>query len=96
MKPTIGRIVHVRVYPGHNNGGEVAPAVITRVNSDGSINLRLLYDAPPAPPEESRREWMTSVTLFEDREALEAHRAAIHASGPGKHTVSAAFWPPRA
>ena len=99
MKPTIGRIVHVLVDPRHNNGSDVAPAVITRVWSDTCVNLRVLHDGPSVPPE-GRRDWLTSYSVHESREALEAHRARrqaeLDAIAPGQTVaLHGAFWPPR-
>lgn len=110
MKPAIGRIVHVLVDPGINNGSDVAPAIITRVWSDTCVNLRVLHDGPViAPQQQYRPEWLTSWSLHESREALEAHAAerqaaerqaaldADRAPGvePAKVLMFGAFWPPR-
>jgi hypothetical protein len=61
--PSIGRIVHTATDQVGNNGGDVAPAVITRVFSDGvggwMVNLRVLLDGPETP-------WRTSVYLTEE------------------------------
>jgi len=90
MKPSIGRIVHVIVPPAHNNTGDVAPAVITRVFSDQCVNLRILHDGPSVPPDGSyRQDWQTSVPLYESREALEAANPNVSGVPFG------AFWPPR-
>lgn len=99
QKPSVGRIVHVTVDPRHNNGADVAPAVITRVWSDTCVNLRVLHDGPSAAPE-GRQDWLTSWSVHESREALEAHRAQrqadLDAISPGQ-TVAChgAFWPPK-
>lgn len=99
MKPAIGRIVHVLVDPNMNNGSGTAAAVITRVWSDTCVNLRVLRDNYPGP-----EEWLTSYSLHESREALEAHaaerQAALDASlAPGAEPravqLFGAFWPPR-
>lgn len=42
--PSVGRIVHVLMDPTMNNGADVAPAIITRVWSDTTVNLRVLAD----------------------------------------------------
>lgn len=94
MTPTIGRIVHVLMAPDSNNGSDVAPAVITRVWSDTCVNLRVLRDGYPGP-----EEWLTSWSLHESREALEAQRAerqaALAATSPGLTVqLHGAFWPP--
>ena len=62
QKPSIGRIVLVKVRPGDNNGGDTAPAIITRVNSDVSVNVRVMLDAASTPA------WMTSLHLCETEE----------------------------
>jgi hypothetical protein len=99
QKPALGRIVHVLVDPKTNNGSDVAPATITRVWSDTCINLRVTRDNYPGP-----EEWLTSWSLHESREALEAHaaerQAAVDAAlQPGAEPVKVqlfgAFWPPR-
>lgn len=99
QKPTVGRIVHVLTDPGTNNGSDVAPAMITRVWSDTCVNLRLIRDGYPAA-----EEWLTSWSLYESREVIEAQAAATQASvdaaaAPGAEPVKVrpfgAFWPPR-
>lgn len=42
--PTVGRVVHVPTGEGP------VPALITRVNPDGTINLRVLTDSSDNPP----------------------------------------------
>jgi hypothetical protein len=90
-KPAVGRIVHVIVDPKRNNGSDVAPAMITRVWSDTCVNLRVIPDYYPGP-----EEWLTSYSLHESREALEAHRDARQAELPEGQKVAllGAFWPP--
>jgi hypothetical protein len=83
MTPSKGRIVHIIVDPKTNNGDDVAPAVITRVWNEQGINARVLLDGPDMP-------WVTSVPLYESREALEAAYAQT-ATAPR----FGAFWPPR-
>ena len=99
MKPSVGRIVHVIVDPKDNNGSDVAAAVITRVWSDECVNIRILHDGPTVPPEGSwRQDWMTSIRLFESREAADAAHAEMWASLPADQTPPrpfACFWPPR-
>jgi hypothetical protein len=60
QKPSLGRIVLVPDNPVHNNGAHVAPAIITHVNSDTSVNVRVLADASDGP--ECRR----SITLVDE------------------------------
>ena len=97
MKPSVGRIVHVFADPRHNNGADVAPAMITRVwNEDEphSVNVRVLYD-------EDHTGWMTSVPLYDTREDAEAAQAKLVAefeaagSKPLDGPPFRAFWPPR-
>ena len=105
QKAAKGRIVHVLVDPAVNNGDDTAVAVISRVWSDTCVNLRVLYDGPPNMAADFRRpEWLTSFSLHESREALEAHAAerqaeADAATTPGaerfKVQLFGAFWPPR-
>ena len=92
MTPTVGRIVHVLVDPKVNNGSDVAPAIITRVWNDTGVNVRVLRDNAPGP-----EEWMTSISLHESREVLDAHIESLKAANPGAEvSVRGAFWPPRA
>ena len=106
QKPAKGRIVHVLVNPAVNNGDDTAVAVITRVWSDTCVNLRVLYDGPPNMGEDFRRpEWLSSWSLHESREALEAHAAERQAAAdavtaatgrePATVQLFGAFWPPR-
>lgn len=60
QKPSVGRIVLTRVDAAMNNGSDVAPAVITHVNSEQSINIRVLLDAFTMPLS------MTSVRLVDE------------------------------
>jgi hypothetical protein len=89
MKAAVGRIVHVLVNPAHNNGSDVAPAIITRAWSDNCVNVRVLYDGPPVL--EGRQDWLTSVTLHESREALETFLGERY----GDYLPLGAFWAPR-
>jgi hypothetical protein len=43
-KPSVGRTVLVQTDPASNNGADVAPAVVSRVNDDGTVNVRVLND----------------------------------------------------
>lgn len=96
MKPSIGRIVHVIADPKVNNGSDAAPAMITRVWSDNCVNLRVLHDGPAQVPGDIHRpEWMTSIPLYENREALESANAQMVISGGARPPLFGAFWPPR-
>lgn len=90
MAPSIGRFVHLIVNPEWNNGSDVAPAVVTRVWSDTCVNLRVLLDSNTV-------DWVTSVALYETREAADADNAKRVADGIAAQGSRpfAAFWPPR-
>lgn len=59
QKPSLGRVVFVKVDPAMNSGSDTAHAVITRVWSDELVNIRIMLDAFTMPL------WMTSVALRE-------------------------------
>lgn len=79
MQPSIGRIVLVPMDPAMNNGAKVAPAIITRVWSDTTINVRILADS-------ENLLWRTSVTYTPDLDALPSGDL-----NPTHHWA----WPPR-
>jgi len=81
MFPSIGRIVIVVGEAVARNGGDLAPAIITRVHSPELINATTFPDAD-APMR------VTSIRLFEDEDAARAYIA------PFERAV-AAFWPAR-
>ncbi|MEU0039096.1 hypothetical protein [Streptomyces sp. NPDC006333] len=58
--PSVGRIVRVPMNPTTNNGASEAPAIITRVWNDTTVNVRILADAAP-----SKDDWRTSLVLVE-------------------------------
>ncbi|MBT2508808.1 hypothetical protein J7I98_23560 [Streptomyces sp. ISL-98] len=58
MKPSVGRIVLVSMDPAMNNGAGVAPAVITRVWDDTTVNVHVLPDGHVT-------EWQTSATYVD-------------------------------
>ena len=102
QQPTVGRIVHVLVDPKHNNGADVAPAIITRAWGPEAVNVRVLHDGPNVvdTTHNQREEWMTSISVHESREALEDHaaqrQAELDAISPGQTVaIRGAFWPPR-
>lgn len=98
MNPaSIGRIVHVLVDPAHNNGSDVAPALVVRTwgepheGNDGldrrqTVNVRVLGDT-------AETLWLTSIELFDRRPAAAALAAAKPHNPQGHRTI--AFWPPR-
>lgn len=67
QKPSIGRIVIVPVDPDTNSGVDEAAAIITRVWSDTTVNVRVFVDGSN---EVLSR---TSVTLAETRD----HHAVV-------------------
>lgn len=82
QKPSLGGIVLVNAAALgiDNNGGDQAPAVITRVWSDTLVNLRILADSGETP-------WKTSVLLFQTPEEYAEARDAGKTYG--------CYWPPR-
>lgn len=93
MTPHVSDTVLVFVDPAHNNGSDVAPAVITRVCNPAMINVRVQYDGPAVPPPH-RIDWMTSVPLYGSQHAAEAAHAARWAAAGHEVTRFGAFWPP--
>lgn len=81
MKPSIGRIVIVR---NHFCGSGDAPAIVTRVWHEASINVQVLPDCGPPTCK-------TSVPLYGSRDEAEAYLASMQ---PG-HNPIVAFWPDR-
>ncbi|TQE35462.1 hypothetical protein [Streptomyces ipomoeae] len=65
QQPSLGRIVLVAVDPAMNNGADTAPAVITRVWTGTSVNVRVLLDSDGVPP------WRTSLTHAETLDGLD-------------------------
>ncbi len=64
QQPSIGRIVLVPMNPGENNGETVAPAIITRVWNERTINVRVLGDNQAI-------DWRTSVGFVESLDDLQ-------------------------
>jgi hypothetical protein len=87
---TVGRIVLVpiealttcQIVPDRtfNNGGDIAPAVITRVCSDDLVNVRVLLDGNTTP-------WKTSLALYQTPEDYTEARDSGRPYG--------CYWPPR-
>lgn len=82
MRPSLGRIVHVRLWrmgaPRLINGSDVHPAIVTAVHGSGVrplINARVIADSEITPP------WETSIP----------HEDEVPDGYPG----SVWFWPPR-
>jgi hypothetical protein len=57
--PSVGRIVLVPMDQAVNNGSDVAPAIICRVWSETSVNVRVVEDGP-------RIEWRQSLEYTDD------------------------------
>ena len=85
MNPYQGATVLVNVDAAHNTGQPLAPAIVTAVNGDGTVNARVLYDAePPAAfGHHHRPEHLASVTFYDTADAGEANKAGLYG----------AFWP---
>jgi hypothetical protein len=79
--PSLGRIVLVPTEPTLNNGATEAPAVITRVWSQTTINARLMLDTGDVPETDLR----TSLTYIED----------LADAGTGRERLFRWTWPPR-
>ncbi|MFJ9243816.1 hypothetical protein [Streptomyces sp. NPDC101776] len=56
--PDVGDVVLVPVVPDENNGAAVAPAIVTRVWSRSTVNVRVLGDGNAIT-------WRTSLTYVE-------------------------------
>jgi hypothetical protein len=82
QKPSLGRIVLVPMNPAMNNGAHVAPAIVTRVWSDTSVNVRVLADSSNEP------ECLRSLTLVDELPEYDGD-----ASPPQNMHVWC--WPPR-
>lgn len=64
MKPSVGRIVHVKLSAqcahdigGNAREGDIAPAIVTAAFTEICINARILGDGPGAPL------WATSLVM---------------------------------
>lgn len=82
IKLTVGRIVQVYVDQRSNNGGDVAPAIITRVWGGGmisdatpyaNVNWRLVLDH--SSNDQLTNEWRTSVMVFATQADVDAYLA---------------------
>jgi hypothetical protein len=69
MKPSVGRIVLLKIDPSINNGADVCPGIITRVWGPDMVNVREFRD-------EHTTGWRTSVKLFETEEEARAYEGA--------------------
>ena len=83
VTPYLGATVLVNVDAARNNGSPVAPATVTRLNEDGTLNVRVLYDAPPSHYSRHRPEHLTDVTFHDTTDPAAAMR----------HGQYGAFWP---
>jgi hypothetical protein len=68
-EPRVGDVVLVPMDRDHNNGATTAPAVITRVWSPTTVNVRVLADSDAAPS------WRTSVTYVETLDHVDSGAA---------------------
>lgn len=62
--PEVGDVVLVPVDPAENNGAAEAPAVVTRVWSASTVNVRVLHDGDAVT-------WRGSLTYREDLDGIE-------------------------
>lgn len=62
--PRVGDVVLVPADPTKNNGSAEAPAIVTRVWSAGTVNVRVLLDGEAI-------EWRTSVAYRENLDGIE-------------------------
>jgi len=83
VNPYLGATVLVNVNAAHNNGGPLAPALVTAVNADGSVNVRVMYDGPQLWLGRHRPEWLTGVQFHDTTDPQVANRAGSYG----------AFWP---
>lgn len=86
MGPYQGVTVLVNVSAAHNNGQPLAPAIVTAVNDDGTVNVRVQYDAPPPVSgfgRHSHPEHLTNLALH-DTDPVSANSQGLYG----------AFWPP--
>ncbi|MDX3294598.1 hypothetical protein PV569_12870 [Streptomyces scabiei] len=67
--PQVGDVVLVPMGRDSNNGATVAPAVVTRVWSPTTVNVRVLADSDAAPS------WRTSVTFVETLDHVDSTAA---------------------
>jgi len=82
QKPSLGGIVLVPMAPNENNGSDVAPAIVVRVWSDTTVNVRIFRD-------NETEEWRTSA-VYIDELPDEESREALGTLAPNRWT-----WPPR-
>jgi hypothetical protein len=86
MTPYLGATVLVNVDASHNGGSPVAPAKVTAVHPDGTVNVRVTYDGPPShqhPLGHHRPEWLTGVLFRDTTDPAAAMRLGQYG----------AFWP---
>lgn len=81
-RPSVGRIVHVRRL----SGGDwlISPAIVTRVDADGSIDAVLFL---------SSFEWAGAFSSFKPTMGMmRVHHSSTEGQGPNAPSW---FWPPR-
>jgi hypothetical protein len=74
LEPSVGDVVLVPMDPADNNGATEAPAIITRVWSKTTVNVRVLADSHVL-------DWRTSLTYVDS--LADAHGAAAVWTWPG-------------
>lgn len=76
LEPGVGDVVLVPMDPAKNNGAAAAPAIVTRVWSPTTVNVRVLADSEdPAP------DWRTSVVYADS--LSDAYNSASVWTWPG-------------
>ncbi|MFE3853450.1 hypothetical protein ACFXPN_20220 [Streptomyces griseorubiginosus] len=68
LEPSVGDIVLVPMNPADNNGATEGPAIITRVWSKTTVNVRVLADS-------HNIDWRTSLTHVDSLAAVDAAAA---------------------
>jgi hypothetical protein len=83
VNPYLGAVVVVNVDAAHNNGQPHAPALVTAVNPDGTVNVRVSYDAPPPEFSHRHREHLTGIAFHDTADPAAANVRGLYG----------AFWP---
>src|ERR1700688_4325667 len=83
MKPYLAATVLVNVDAAHNNGSPLAAAIVTAVHADGTVNVRVQYDAHPFHFGHPRPECLTHITFHDTADPTTANQQGTYG----------AFWP---